>query len=431
MAQKKTKKKKVIRQPKIKNNYTIEKVRNDIEAATTLNSLLGGDTTLPNNLEKEFKGLSSLPDRFNTFFSSHGWIACESLNLEIMKEAVQLAESSNFKLAKQCLINQHSEEALRHQIRQLNNIEEMKPRIPLIQKALEDYLEERYHSTVPILLMMIDGFVNDLEQKGFFATGVNLTAWDSIAAHETGLGKLATIFGAARKKTRIEEIQLPYRNGILHGRDLGYANKEVASKCWSLLFATADWGRALTKVKNEGIKTLSSPTVEEVGKLLKDAIASRENTRKETTALKQWKRRKIRIGVQVPESGEASLFTNDTPEHKIAEFLNYLMDGNFGHMAKSINKDKKNITVGKLAGQISKTFSNKKLISYKLLNIQDTAASATNIEVELALQFETEISYKICTFRLLFTDDEGRPLIRNYHKGNWYVHSDFKYQLNN
>jgi hypothetical protein len=34
---------------------------------------------------------------------------------------------------------------------------------------------------------------------------------------------------------------MPYRNGILHGRDLNYGNEYVSCKCVALLFAVAEW----------------------------------------------------------------------------------------------------------------------------------------------------------------------------------------------
>lgn len=39
---------------------------------------------------------------------------------------------------------------------------------------------------------------------------------------------------------------MPYRNGILHGRDLNYANEYVSCKLLALMFAVADW----MKMKN-------------------------------------------------------------------------------------------------------------------------------------------------------------------------------------
>lgn len=70
---------------------------------------------------------------------------------------------------------------------------------------------------------------------------VNLEAWDSIADHHTGLTVLARIFQTGRRKQTTEPLTTPYRNGILHGVDLGYDNQMVATKTWAALFAIRDW----------------------------------------------------------------------------------------------------------------------------------------------------------------------------------------------
>ncbi len=79
------------------------------------------------------------------------------------------------------------------------------------------------------------------KRRGFFAEGVSLTAWDSVAAHDKGLNELKTIFQTGRYATTTEQITVPYRNGIIHGMDLGYDNKTVAAKSWAALFAARDW----------------------------------------------------------------------------------------------------------------------------------------------------------------------------------------------
>jgi len=85
----------------------------------------------------------------------------------------------------------------------------------------------------------------------FFADNSDPTSWDSIAGHSTGLTKLKAIFNQSRRKTRIEEIHTPYRNGILHGRDLNYNNIYVAAKCWGCLAAVLDWGRDVAAGKKQ------------------------------------------------------------------------------------------------------------------------------------------------------------------------------------
>ncbi len=117
------------------------------------------------------------------------------------------------------------------------NIHACRPRIPLLRLAAEDYFAERYHACVPVILAQLDGLVNELSprvnnhaRRGFFAEGSNLEAWDSISAHSNGLARLVQVLREDRRKTTREAVSIPFRNGILHGCDLGYSNKLAACR---------------------------------------------------------------------------------------------------------------------------------------------------------------------------------------------------------
>ena len=162
-----------------------------------------------------------------------------------MQNAIDLADDGRIDAAEEQLAEHYTAENMRFMLLRLYNIEEFQVRRELTEKVLDDYASERYHAAIPVLLTIIDGFVNDIEQTGFFAACTDLEAWDSIAAHSTGLSALCDVLTTTRMKTTNEEIKVPYRHGILHGRDLGYGNKLVAAKTWAALFAVADWAIAL------------------------------------------------------------------------------------------------------------------------------------------------------------------------------------------
>ena len=186
----------------------------------------------------QWEELTSAPDRFNKIFSAFGWIAHESMNSELMERAVILAEEGKLEEGNNLLINHYCSEEIKWPITWLKHIPAFEKRYDLILLAYKDSLNERYYSAVPLLLMIIDGGVNDIDKnKGFFTPSTDLTAWDSIAAHSSGLSVIRNVFNAKRNKTNTDPISLPYRNGILHGRDINYANKEVTAKCWATLIA--------------------------------------------------------------------------------------------------------------------------------------------------------------------------------------------------
>lgn len=130
------------------------------------------------------------------------------------------------------LVDYFNADEIHRQLRLLNGVGAFRSRMRLAQLAADDHAAGRYHASVPVVLALIDGLVSEVNenQRGFFAADVDLRAWDSIAAHDKGLNAIARIFQKTQRKTTTEPISVPYRHGILHGRDLGYDNQLVATK---------------------------------------------------------------------------------------------------------------------------------------------------------------------------------------------------------
>lgn len=247
---------------KIINNPTSADLLQQMQAFETLESLYKAfpfARKLFPKLENAFAELSEIkkqaeilriPDRFNECFASLGWIAYESMNLEVMKKAISVYESLGFQAAEDFLAESYDEECLKWGILRFNGNREFRRRIRLAELAKADYLAGRYHACIPLLLSMLDGLVNDVSKHvGFFAESADMTAWDCIAAHESGLQFLSSLMTKGRNKTNEDPISIPYRHGILHGRELAFDNKTVAAKCWATLFAARDWAVAVSEGK--------------------------------------------------------------------------------------------------------------------------------------------------------------------------------------
>lgn len=194
-------------------------------------------------ISRQVEELAQLPDRFNAQFAHRGWITYEDMDLTVAKSALAKVEAGDIEGAEAELVDYYSAENVRWRLRRMGAVEAFRPRMRLAELALEDYAAERYHACIPVVLALLDGMVNAANERrrGFFSEEVALTAWDSISAHERGLGELVKILQKGRYKTNTEPITIPFRNGILHGMDLAYDNKVVAAKCWAALFATRQW----------------------------------------------------------------------------------------------------------------------------------------------------------------------------------------------
>jgi hypothetical protein len=158
-----------------------------------------------------------------------------------MEQAIEKAASSNIDEAEQDLIDYYSDK-IEVFITLMKAIKAFRSRITLARKAKEDYEAQRYYACVPVILMLLDGLISELSKnhRGFFAEQSDLEAWDSISAHSKGLGLLSKTLGVTRTKTNTEPVTIPYRHGILHGHDLNYDSKIVATKAWAALFSVRD-----------------------------------------------------------------------------------------------------------------------------------------------------------------------------------------------
>jgi len=322
-----------------------------------------------------------------------------------MKEAVDLVEMGNLEAAENLLIN-YTDRILELFIARLEFQDVFKKRYFFIWNAKIDYLKGRYYACIPIILMVIDGVVSDIGEKGFFADGVDLEAWDSMAGHSTGLMKLKEIFYKKRKKTRTETITIPFRNGILHGRDLGYANKTVAAKSWAALFAVGEFIRSKqTEYKSKGDNQAKTMDEDEFYRIM--------------NLVNKWEPRNLIVNEDFKEFGTPDDYVNGTPERVMVEFLHFWIEG---HNLEMSNRGSYFPSKGKTRREkiedLRLYLDYKKLDHFRLLIIKDTSPSATDIDVQLEFG---DANSNITKFTLLFEDDNGRGLVRGEKGGSWKV----------
>jgi hypothetical protein len=297
----------------------------------------------------------------------------------------------------------------------MNGIEVWRVRSDLAKRALEDHLAGRYHASIPLVLILMDGFVNDIEPTGFFAENTDLTAWDSIAGHNTSLTALTNLFRKKRKKTTAKEITVPYRNGIIHGRDLGYANKMVSTKVWNALYVVADWA---AKVQ-AGAKLKPSIKPEEKTSLF-DSLRKYDEVQKMKKALSEWRPREIIIGKDVLSYGTAKDYQEGTPERALVEFLEVWKQKNYGEMAKRL-KDISGDTVSKRAGYVRSDYEMTHVQDFEIKGVMDIAAAVSEITIVIEYERDGIIDSKEISARMICEDANGDPAIRGDSCVEWKV----------
>ncbi|MDP9379591.1 MAG: hypothetical protein M3Q29_05465 [Chloroflexota bacterium] len=212
---------------------------------------------------REIREALDVPDRFNSAFSSRGWVAYWGLGAVVMQRALDLANEGDIDAAEEFLADYYDRDSLEYHFEIARESEAVRNRQRLLRKAMEDHLEGRYHASVPVVLAQIDGIAIDLTGSYFFSRSRfysdhpdHMVAADSFAGHPSGLRVLAAVLGRYRGETTMLPLDTPYRHGVLHGRDLEYDTKLVSSKSFAALFAVAEWAR---KAERGELTTAVSP----------------------------------------------------------------------------------------------------------------------------------------------------------------------------
>lgn len=360
---------------------------------------------------KEQTTMLLLPDKFNELFSNYGWIAYESMNFEVLKTAVDLHERKGLLEAQNYLADSYDESTLEWGILSFNGHPDFRKRIRLTELAKEDYLSGRYHACIPLLLSLLDGIVNDVSKHvGFFASNTDLTAWDCIAAHETGLQTLTALLNKGRNKTNEEIINIPYRNGILHGRDLAFDNKIVAAKCWAALFAIRDWAKAIENGKQEPKTTPSWA----------DLFSQISKTTQMNQALDNWQARTPSEMSHLPFNGDAGDLPPNSPEKTVAVFMSDWCNKRFGPLSETL-LNYTNTPKGLKAGRAKEDFGAHIPTSFKILSVHDETPAISNVVVELCFNLGSKTVLKELVVRVIYADIENNTLLRSMPEGHWQI----------
>jgi len=363
-------------------------------------------------LQAQLDQMADYPDRFNAHFAENGWLAHGSLDFDVMKRAVDQFERSGPDAGTKVLMDYFSPENLEGRLFFLNWADELCARRRLVELAFEDYRAGRYHAVIPVLLMMIDGAVNDAFGKGFHADGVELDVWDSITTADGSIHNIKSIFQRSRRKTRTERINVPYRNGILHGMDLGYDNEVVAAKCWCFLFVVADWtvakkSEAARQAKFE--RDGRAPSWRE----LAEQLAANERTKRK---LEAWQPRELN-SVFLRDLNERHRLDDGTPEAMAVRFLDLWVQRNYEGMSR-LYCAAETPGSGAHAGRVREILGGWEFADYRIDPVLDEAPA---ISVVTATLEPNSAEPLCCTIRLLYETPEGDVRVRGVPGAAWRV----------
>lgn len=362
-------------------------------------------------LESQIDDFKNIPIKFNSYLSDCGWIAYDSINFDFMKEVIDVYESNGLDKAENKLLDYYKPENLDYELLRLKSVPQILRRYKFIDYAYEDYKNARYYSVIPILLIVIDGSINDVLGRGLHSENANMDVWDSITALDGGIEKIKNIFKKGRYKTTEDKIDIPFRNGILHGLDLGYDNYKVAAKCWHFLFVIRDWILSKESESNRFDKYLKDKNPPPITESIKKIV----QIEKEKQAIKDWTARNI-SKVYLNSLSANSSNDDSLPETIVIQFLELWKKKNYGYMANIywpifFKNGKPNIV------EIRNQFQDFIIENYKITKIIDESPAISEIEFE-CLSNNVKKDYKA---RLLFEGNDYQSHSRNYGNGKWKI----------
>lgn len=399
------------------NLLSLNKLRSDIKAMKLLALFLKPDQREQlRNLEKQLDNMLTQTAAFNERFSSYGWCAYDSMSFALIESANDAFDKSGIEAAEQVLINYYTDDVSKivHWIK--NSSDAFFVRNNLIDRFFEDHFAGRYYASVPLALIIVDGAVNDFtKSKGFFAEGTSVDAWDCLVGCSDGLSKLKGIFNQNRTKTNTERITLPYRNGILHGRDLNYANEYVSCKCVALMFAIADWMKMKNSEqtrKEKYEKSLNPPPIRE--SLLR--LAENKKIREEISS---WKKRSVTVGEDIPASGKVEDYAEYPYIVKIVEMLDAWKSRNYGKLSIYLQRMfSSSLSAGKRAGECRTIFENKILNCFEIIEVEERACALSKVVVRVS--FTTDIEKEATlVFGCVYESNSDRVGVPWRNNGNW------------
>lgn len=356
-----------------------------------------------------------LPDRFNALYAPLGWVAYGALGQQVMIDAIAAGEAGDLSTGESLLVEHYTSDILDFQLMRMSSLRHFRDRVELARLAKVDYLEGRFHACIPNVLMLVDGLATDAARsnQNFFSEGADLTAWDSVEGHATGLPALAALMRTRRMKRSTENLTIPFRHGILHGRDLGFANKMVAAKSWAALFALGEWARKIERCEKEQPPPTPKPSFME---------SLREFVRKNKSQQRwrNWRPRNIVVGRDIPAVGTPDNYKLGAPERTLVEYLSLWRARNFGEMAKHVTIGVNKVAPRTRARDINRAYRPHKLESFALRAVEERGPMVASISAVCAIEGsgETEIQ-----FLVVYEDAKGDWLYTEWDQGTWRVHN--------
>ena len=371
-------------------------------------------------IKKEMKDLIMTTEEYNNNFSDYGWIAYSLINVEFMKNANIIFKENGIEKAED-FISDYYKDNIKNTKRFIQySTKEFRKRANIIDEAFEAYESEKYYSAITLFLTIADGVINDFtKNKGFFTEGVDLDCWDCLVECDKGLKKLKEIYNLPRKKTVEDMVTMPYRNGILHGRDLNFGNKYVAGKCNVLLLAISEWIKSKNTEESRKDKYKKEANLPKLSESIKKLQETQDNRR----IINRWTSKDIVIGKDIPITGIKEDYKQYDFIYNFVETLEIWKSKNYGELSKRFeilfNYETRD---GFKPKRCRELFEKNILLEFELTSIIDQAICMKVIELNVQIQKENKVNNGKMKIGMVYEGKEDIFAIPEKNNGEWKIY---------
>lgn len=216
--------------------------------------LVGVDVSTPEAAYEHLReklppeGNDGIPDICHKNFASRGWVLYGEMDRGLVARVDQAVRHGRMNDAEDLLIGHCDAEHILQQLENLRRFASRDSDWELIQRAFQDFLENRYDSCIPLVLIATDKLVEYVYERNFDvdraagAVPQKARAWESFASFSRGMQWLKAI---ALEDGRTVGMDLYYRNLLFRGIIQDDSDRVVAAKAWTMLFAVGEWARKL------------------------------------------------------------------------------------------------------------------------------------------------------------------------------------------
>lgn len=358
--------------------------------------------------------------QFAQVYGPRGWTTYDRISTSLLADLADLEPD----LGEARLTAHHLDPDTLRILSYRMRISAYEPWSEVFERAIERATAGDYLSTVPLLLLIIDGVCTTTTQKHPFSGGADAPVFDTLTSGPGGIADGLKVLGATRRKLSTEPLSAPYRHGIVHGLEPNFGHAIVAAKAFNLLQSMVDY---FDRRRDEAAR-LAKAAEEQRPPSWRDVAGGMRDLESKKRALAAWKARPSVSGANLARKGEPHTLDLHSPEAAAVAYLEALVSCNFGVLArKTIDYPKRSL--GYRAGRIRSELQEICLDDWQVTGFRDDAAAMSVVDVAIVVTANGRTWRGDLPMRLLYFDADNQTLVRGEPGGDWMVQPDFYTQL--